>query len=267
MGVSILFLTRRLQANRIIDLWPWSQGRFIGMCLRVQRNGKRTCMACDRRRHPVVVCHRVHQPCGRLGGQDALANAVVGAVEAVDGGDCSARASAGARCGTLRYCSFLVFDFLVLCLVHNCSFLVFDFRVFLSCTKTQYGNYLVQFVLKHKVLSLCQHRLRTALRGRYVAMSRHKMASNVVEQCLRVADAEWRTEILDELLHSSREADLLTDRYGNYVLQTAVEVADDAEANEIAAVLWPHLVVLRPPVAAKWQTILESRTSRSDDVE
>jgi hypothetical protein len=50
-------------------------------------------------------------------------------------------------------------------------------------------------------------------------VNRQKFSSNVVERCLKQSSPQWRALIISELISQQSVAELLRDRYGNYVLQ------------------------------------------------
>ncbi|QPG75441.1 hypothetical protein FOA43_002796 [Brettanomyces nanus] len=116
-----------------------------------------------------------------------------------------------------------------------------------------YGNYVVQYVL-----SMEENRLRSqndpvsvtktpntkhsidliisALKNNLVRLSTHKFGSNVVEKSLRIPTLA--PVLIGQLL---KEPDspilLLHDAYGNYVLQTTLDVADDHSFKELSELL------------------------------
>ncbi|KAE9457220.1 hypothetical protein C3L33_10876, partial [Rhododendron williamsianum] len=59
----------------------------------------------------------------------------------------------------------------------------------------------------------------------YLALSRKKFSSRVVERCLRKAGEEQASWIILELLTSPNICALLVDPFGNFVIQTALEVS------------------------------------------
>jgi DNA-binding HxlR family transcriptional regulator len=63
------------------------------------------------------------------------------------------------------------------------------------------------------------------MEGKYMRLSKQKFSSNVVEKCLKQSSTHWRTIIIRELTAQPSVSELLRDRYGNYVLQTALSVA------------------------------------------
>jgi hypothetical protein len=74
----------------------------------------------------------------------------------------------------------------------------------------QQGNYVVQYVLDLNDNRFIEAIVRQFL-GNVSALSAQKFSSNVVEKCIRVADATGRRAIIDELLNKQRLERLLRD--------------------------------------------------------
>lgn len=120
-----------------------------------------------------------------------------------------------------------------------------------------YGNYVVQYVL-----SMEENRLRIqndpqsinkipdtsksieliikALAENLSQLSTHKFGSNVIEKSLRIPTLA--PVLINQLLKSSESLKLLLhDAYGNYVLQTSLDVADDSSFKNLSEMLKPFL--------------------------
>lgn len=63
------------------------------------------------------------------------------------------------------------------------------------------------------------------LQGNFVTLSCNKYASNVVEKIILESGEEHCTRIISELLRSSSASMLLVDPYGNFVIQTALQIS------------------------------------------
>lgn len=72
------------------------------------------------------------------------------------------------------------------------------------------------------------------MKGNILEFSNHKFASNVIEKCLCFGLPEDKKLIIDEILEGSEDEELqmsgalylmMKDRYGNYVIQKCIEVA------------------------------------------
>ncbi|KGK38922.1 hypothetical protein JL09_g1919 [Pichia kudriavzevii] len=124
-----------------------------------------------------------------------------------------------------------------------------------------YGNYVVQYVL-----SMEENRLRlqndpssatkipdtsksidliiSSLANNLTKLSTHKFGSNVIEKSLRIPTLS--PILIKQLLsHPESLKLLLHDAYGNYVLQTSLDVADDSSFKELSEQLKPYLSDVR----------------------
>ena len=121
---------------------------------------------------------------------------------------------------------------------------------------TSYGNYVIQAVLDSGDGPV-RSGIKQSLQGQWQQLSRQKFSSNVVEKCLRQSSAVWRSAILSELCRQPTVAELLRDRYANYVLQTGLAVAEGEEAQAVIAAIAPHLPLLRDNVRCKWRALIK----------
>jgi hypothetical protein len=162
----------------------------------------------------------------------------------------------------------------------------------LSIVEHQYGNYVVQQSLSCASLPITfmpgsaedveqdvdapevlvenkRHKqaLLGKLKGRIRHLSQLKFASNVVEFCLKTLQStHWTALVISELLADPPGAvkSLINDRYGNYVLQTALLVADAQQLEMITLSIRLHLPSFRPSLRNKWtKLILGPHTHRA----
>lgn len=63
------------------------------------------------------------------------------------------------------------------------------------------------------------------LRGCYATLSMNKYGSNVVEKCLKDAGEEHSARIITEIIHDPDFLKVLQDPFGNYVVQSALNVS------------------------------------------
>ncbi|KAG0533526.1 hypothetical protein BDA96_04G200600 [Sorghum bicolor] len=88
-----------------------------------------------------------------------------------------------------------------------------------------YGNYVVQHVLR--CVPQARATLHAAFRGRYVSLSTQMASSHVVQLSLELFSPEQADEIVGELLGCHHWGctfhQLISDRFANFVLQTAME--------------------------------------------
>eukprot|EP00760_Papus_ankaliazontas_P016904 PhM_4_TR1692/c1_g1_i1/m.19021 len=128
-----------------------------------------------------------------------------------------------------------------------------------------FGNYIIQYIMDLNVPSFNVECIRHT-QGNVAALSMNKFGSNVVERCLRVATPDifaalFREIFLGEPATLSR---LLTDSYGNYVVQTALALATAEQLVDARSAITPYLHVMkRTPCGRKIQERLFGRTRRS----
>lgn len=133
----------------------------------------------------------------------------------------------------------------------------------LRLMQDQYGNYVVQWVLQngkpHDRAALIRN-----TKSRLLQLSRHKFASNVMEQVIEVSSPAERRELLDEMLvpldtadsaavppipcgdtHVSAAMLMMQDQYANYVLQRILQVATGDDRARLVETIRPVLTELR----------------------
>ena len=135
-----------------------------------------------------------------------------------------------------------------------------------TLVENQYGNYIIQHLLDLGPKDVTDT-IKEKMHGKFVRYSKQKFSSNVVEKCLRhstnelkqgIHSKDWTTIIVRELL--TKAGELISDKYGNYCLQTALQAATDHPnlLQEFEKSTKPHLDTLRENVKAKWVKLLES---------
>lgn len=126
-----------------------------------------------------------------------------------------------------------------------------------------YGNYVIQWILQ-KGQQRDKDRVVKAVMGNVVRWSRHKFASNVVEQVVRTASREQRRRLAEEILaepsgNVNGQADgssspaavtMAEDPFANFVLQRFLEACDVDQKLRLVAVLQPRLAALRKRAVA-----------------
>lgn len=121
------------------------------------------------------------------------------------------------------------------------SLVISKFTVALSLDA--FGNYVVQYVLakneKDAIAKIIEF-----VRSEIIKLSLHKFGSNVIEKCLRVSSLS--SQLIDQLLNSEDDlVKLLNDPYGNYVLQTSLDVAKEKQFEQLSSLLRPLLPQVR----------------------
>lgn len=106
-----------------------------------------------------------------------------------------------------------------------------------------FGNYVVQYVLSRGddqlIAIIVDH-----VKANFVGMSLHKFGLNVIEKSMRISrlTKELVGVLLKEEAHFN---DLLNDAFGNYVLQTSLDVADRADFAKLSEALLPLLAGIK----------------------
>eukprot|EP01090_Pellita_catalonica_P002347 TRINITY_DN1193_c0_g1_i1.p1 TRINITY_DN1193_c0_g1~~TRINITY_DN1193_c0_g1_i1.p1 ORF type:complete len:858 (-),score=98.20 TRINITY_DN1193_c0_g1_i1:118-2691(-) len=117
-------------------------------------------------------------------------------------------------------------------------------RSALPLVKDPYGNYVVQYVLDLPYPNLIAQLVKK-LGGHLVELSTQKFSSNVVEKCLMVGNTMTRSWMIVELIESGQLEMLIQDPFGNYVIQTAMNISDPTQHQKLVEGIKPHLHTLR----------------------
>eukprot|EP00842_Homolaphlyctis_polyrhiza_P006345 jgi/Hompol1/6711/HPOL_001642-RA len=124
----------------------------------------------------------------------------------------------------------------------------------LTLVQDPFGNYVVQYVLDLTESRFSELIIRRFL-GNICLLSVQKFSSNVIEKCIRVASADTRALLIDELLSKERLDKLLRDSYANYVVQTALDYADSPQRIVLVECIRPILPSIRnTPYGKRIQT-------------
>jgi hypothetical protein len=92
--------------------------------------------------------------------------------------------------------------------------------------KDPFGNYVVQYILDLAEPSFTEP-LSRAFLSNIAYLSKQKFSSNVIEKCIRCAGADTKRDIIREIMVPQALDKLLRDSYANYVVQTAMDFADE----------------------------------------
>jgi len=117
-------------------------------------------------------------------------------------------------------------------------------RASLTLIQDPFGNYVVQYVLGLQDPQ-ASTMIVNAMMGRLHVLSRQKFSSNVVERCLQLASGEDRAKMINELAEPRGLGELLRDVYGNYVVQSALNIAVEPQISYVLANVRPLLPSLR----------------------
>ena len=95
-----------------------------------------------------------------------------------------------------------------------------------SLVQDPFGNYVVQYILDLNepcfTDPLCQ-----SFYGNIAFLSKQKFSSNVIEKCIRCAGPETKRVLVLEITLPIELDKLLRDSFANYVVQTAMDFADE----------------------------------------
>ena len=78
-----------------------------------------------------------------------------------------------------------------------------------------YGNYAIQHIIEFYPKD--SQMIMSKILLKIIPYSSQKISSNVIEKCLTMCDALFRRRIVDEILKNGRLADLMKNKYGNFV--------------------------------------------------
>ena len=106
----------------------------------------------------------------------------------------------------------------------------------------QYGNYIIQSIinlkndyLKEKIVNIIILNINF--------YSKKKFSSNVVEKCLD--NIFLKNKIVNEIMKNDNFKDLLLDKYGNYVIQKAINITDEMTRKKMFELLIPLIPKLK----------------------
>jgi len=110
----------------------------------------------------------------------------------------------------------------------------------LSLITDCYGNYVLQNIIEQKDIQL-NYQMAQMLVNDVVSLSTQKVASNVIEKLLEHSNDETRVLIISKMAFSEGVNILLFDKFGNYVLQKALQVANMTIQNVMIKLIIPFM--------------------------
>ncbi|XP_023529396.1 pumilio homolog 12-like isoform X1 [Cucurbita pepo subsp. pepo] len=115
----------------------------------------------------------------------------------------------------------------------------------LVISQDQYGNYVVQFILRLKRRWYTEAIVKQ-LEGSFGDLAMQKYSSNVVEKCLESArECGDISKIVLELINDLRFDKIMQDPYGNYAIQTALGSTKGTLHSKLVEAIKLHAPVLR----------------------
>ena len=120
-------------------------------------------------------------------------------------------------------------------LINNCEVLISD----------QCGNYIIQFIISLKNDKV-NEKVVSILIGNLEDYSKQKFSSNVVEKIFECCSLRICQKLIDVLKYNEKIIlGILFDKFGNYVLQKALQRADESTRHHILGIIAPHLYKLK----------------------
>jgi len=117
----------------------------------------------------------------------------------------------------------------------------------LPLVQDQFGNYVVQHILNNK--PSFAPIISKSMLGSIPMLCVQKFSSNVIEKCLQVS-VNKNPEIYDAIMKEVTEAnllELLQDKYANFVIQTALDVANDDQHAHLVKMILPYIHQIKIP--------------------
>lgn len=90
----------------------------------------------------------------------------------------------------------------------------------------QYGNYIIQFLIQSKN-QMITFRLITILIPNFGKLAKLKYSSTVLEKCFEFCDEQSKSFLYNVLYNKGILKSLIFDKFGNYVVQKAIDSAHD----------------------------------------
>ncbi|KAF1833901.1 ARM repeat-containing protein [Decorospora gaudefroyi] len=135
----------------------------------------------------------------------------------------------------------------------------------------QYGNYVTQHVIEHG-LPEDRAKIVALIKAQFLMFSKHKFASNVVEQCLICSDDAQRRELVSVVLAKNERGEtnvmnLLRDGYGNYVIQKLLDTLNREDYEMFVQALKPELEKAKKIIPGKQCVSVEKKMYRYDRID
>jgi len=96
-----------------------------------------------------------------------------------------------------------------------------------------YGNYVIQYALEYYPKDCLA--IQQKIINKLIPYSSQKFSSNIIEKSLAVGDYFFRKKVAAEILKNDRLADLLKNKYGNYVILHTLAICDTEDKQNIMA--------------------------------
>ncbi|KAL8807010.1 MAG: hypothetical protein Q9182_000991 [Xanthomendoza sp. 2 TL-2023] len=113
-----------------------------------------------------------------------------------------------------------------------------------SLVQDPFGNYVLQYIVDLQEVAFTNP-LCYSFQGNIPLLSKQKFSSNVIEKCLRGAEPLVTRMMIEEMLNSNELEKMLRDSFANYVVQTAIDYADQETKNRLVEAIRPILPSIR----------------------
>eukprot|EP00913_Durusdinium_trenchii_P035883 g33576.t1 len=145
----------------------------------------------------------------------------------------------------IEYCASVQISALLDEVLHCCMELATD----------QYGNYatwkeVVQHVMEHSSRPGDRQHVMNIIRKNILSLSCHKYASNVIEKALQCATPDERALLVEAICGQPNDPHppllvMMRDRFGNYIVQRVIALAQLPQRDMLFAKLREHMPVLK----------------------
>lgn len=135
-----------------------------------------------------------------------------------------------------------------------------------SLVQDPFGNYVVQYILDLSEPAFTEPLCRNFY-GNVAFLSKQKFSSNVVEKCIRCSGEDTKRGLVQEIMVPQELDKLLRDSFANYVVQTAMEFADEESKAVLMENIRPILPSIRhTPYGRRIQTKMTEYDNRNAGV-
>jgi F0F1-type ATP synthase delta subunit len=136
-----------------------------------------------------------------------------------------------------------------------------------------YGNYALQEIMDKwpdmNFLPLIERSSGSLICscGKIAQLSIQKFSSNVVEKCIKMADPSTRNQIILQIASIDKLVNVMRNSYGNYVVQTALELSNGATKEALADSVFNNIPAIQDKkIRSKWAYLLNSKVSQDPNL-
>ena len=113
-----------------------------------------------------------------------------------------------------------------------------------SLVQDPFGNYVLQYIID-LAEPIFTNPLCYSFQSSIPALSKHKFSSNVIEKCLRGAEPQIKSMMVEEMLNANELEKMLRDSFANYVVQTALDYSPPETKAKLIEAIRPILPAIR----------------------